>query len=88
MERQVLKSIDLTKHRPQVILIEAVEPRSPIKADYKWEDILLNNSYVLFMFDGLNNYYIAKEHYSFFKKNMQKADSCFEKFNAQCKVNL
>ncbi len=62
MESQVLQGMDFTKYRPWVILCEATIPNSQ-KANYKgWETILLNSDYKFVYFDGLNRYYIAKEH--------------------------
>jgi FkbM family methyltransferase len=53
-ERQVLSSIDLGRHRPRVILIEA----SWID---QWEPIIDRAGYTLAAFDGINRYYVRDE---------------------------
>ena len=76
MEAKVLHGIDLKKHRPWVFIIEAVEPRTITRSDEKWKNILINNNYIYVMFDGINVYYVAKEHYKKLHDNVKKAYSC------------
>ena len=76
MEDKVLNSINLSKYRPWVFIIEAVEPRTFIRADGKWKGTLTNNNYVFVMFDGLNAYYVAKERYQQLHENIKKAYTC------------
>ncbi len=54
-EYEVLKSNDWTKYRPQVLCIEA----NHVHKD--WKKLLENQNYALVFFDGLNEYYVAKE---------------------------
>jgi FkbM family methyltransferase len=54
-EYQVLTGNDWTKYRPKVICAEANH------VDSDWRPILRNNGYRLYVFDGLNEYYIDKE---------------------------
>jgi FkbM family methyltransferase len=75
-EKDVLKSINLNEYRPQVILIEALEPRSNIDSSGKWKEILLHNNYVFIFFDGINSYYVAKEYYAKLHNNFLKAYDC------------
>jgi FkbM family methyltransferase len=61
-EKSVLEGLDLKKFRPWVILIESTLPNSP-KEDFEgWESILLTADYEFVYFDGLNRFYVAKEH--------------------------
>ena len=53
-ERQVLRSIDLGRWRPRVILIEATW------CDL-WEHIIEGSGYSMAMFDGINRYYVRDE---------------------------
>ena len=76
MEAKVLHGIDLKKHRPWVFIIEAVEPRTITRSDGKWKNILTDNNYIYVMFDGINVYYVAKEHYKQLHNNFKKAYSC------------
>ncbi len=53
-EMQVIKSNDWRRFRPLVVVVEA--------AGYKqWEKLILAEGYAKEFFDGLNNYYVAKE---------------------------
>ena len=54
-EFEVLKSNDWTKYRPRVICIEANHQTQD------WLDYLNGESYIRVIFDGLNEYYVAKE---------------------------
>ncbi|MGD0465507.1 MAG: FkbM family methyltransferase [Gammaproteobacteria bacterium] len=79
-ERQVLEGLDLKKYRPKIFIIEALEPIS-LKSSYQlWEHILLNNNYEWVLSDGLNRYYLAKEHINLLKK-FKKAYKCVRKLN-------
>lgn len=55
-EKQVLKGNDWNKFRPWIICIEANNIVDP------WEDLLENNKYKQVFFDGLNKYFVSKEH--------------------------
>jgi len=81
MEDEVLKSIDLTKYRPWAFIIEATEPRTFIRSDEKWKNTLLQNNYIEVMFDGLNAYYIAKEHQDALHQQLTKAYDCASEVN-------
>lgn len=54
-EYEVIKGSDWTKYRPEVLCIEA----NHVSKD--WRPILRRNRYKLFIFDGLNEYYVAEE---------------------------
>ncbi len=66
-EEYVLKGNDWEKYRPTVICIEANHRRT------EWPDILLHANYRKFMFDGLNEYYIAEEKWSITKEFAERA---------------
>jgi FkbM family methyltransferase len=61
-EQQVLAGANFQKVRPWIVLVEAVEPRSPIPTHGVWEPLLLEAGYVFAYFDGLNRFYVAREH--------------------------
>ncbi len=61
MEMTVLQGLDLSKHRPWLIVLEATLPGSPIPAHHEWEPYLLGNRYAVVYFDGVNRYYLAEE---------------------------
>jgi FkbM family methyltransferase len=61
-EEKVLKGWDSQSLRPWVIVVEATIPDSP-ETDYaSWEPILIVADYQFVYFDGLNRFYVAKEH--------------------------
>lgn len=62
MEIDVLRGLNLEKHRPWLIVLEATLPGSPIPAYQEWEPYLLNHRYMVVYFDGVNRYYLAEEH--------------------------
>lgn len=59
-EHAVLSSGDWKRHRPRIVLIEAVDERGAPTHE-TWEDILLSNGYVRSLFDGLNRWYCRSE---------------------------
>jgi FkbM family methyltransferase len=62
MEFQVLKGLDLTVHRPWVIIVEATLPGCPVPNYEQWESCLLTADYLMAYFDGVNRFYLAREH--------------------------
>lgn len=63
-ELEVLSSVNLIKYRPIIILIESLFPTVPIKTHTRWEHVLTSQGYEFVFFDGINRYYLAKEHAS------------------------
>ena len=61
-EAQVLAGIDLVRHRPWVLLVEATLPNSATPSHGDWEPALLARGYLFTMFDGLSRWYVAREH--------------------------
>ena len=60
-EPDVLAGLDLVRHRPHVILVEAVNPNN-LQADVSaWEPGLLAANYTFVFFDNLNRFYVAEE---------------------------
>jgi FkbM family methyltransferase len=61
-EQEVLRSIDLRRWRPWVLVIEATKPNSTVSTHGEWEDGVLAAGYEFCLFDGLSRFYVAKEH--------------------------
>ncbi len=61
-EEQVLKGLDFTQYRPWILIVEATLPNSPIQSYEEWDGYLTEMDYVFVYFDGLNRFYLAKEH--------------------------
>ncbi len=60
-ERTVLESVDLTRWRPWVLLVEATEPNTTRSTRGEWEDIVLEAGYRFCLFDGLSCFYVSAE---------------------------
>lgn len=60
-EADVLAGIDWTRHRPRVIVVEAVEPGSMADASATWEGMITSQGYAFAFFDNLNRFYVADE---------------------------
>jgi FkbM family methyltransferase len=61
MELDVLRGLDLTAHRPWMMVIEAVLPGLPSPNHMTWEPHLLAQGYQFAYFDGVNRFYVAHE---------------------------
>jgi FkbM family methyltransferase len=61
-EIEIIQGLDLKKFRPWIILIEGVEPNTQQSNAYMWQDLLLKENYSNEYFDGLNYFYVSKEH--------------------------
>lgn len=60
-EASVIRSLDLTRFRPQVILVEATLPNSTQVSFTEWESLITEHDYSFVYFDGLNRFYVAAE---------------------------
>ncbi len=60
-EAEVLAGMDFQRHRPRVVLIEALAPGSLAPAWADWEPGLLAAGYQFAFFDRLNRFYVAQE---------------------------
>lgn len=60
-EEAVIRGADWSRHRPWIIVVEALEPHSTIESHRDWEPLLLEAGYQFVNFDGLNRYYVANE---------------------------
>jgi len=61
-EESVLRGFNLKKFRPWIILVESTLPSTQIEKYEDWEPILFAADYEYIKFDGLNRFYVAKEH--------------------------
>ena len=60
-ERLVLDGLDLTRHRPILLIIEATKPNLPTPSHQDWEPGVLTAGYEWCFFDGVNRYYLRQE---------------------------
>lgn len=61
-EHLVLRGTDFDRFRPWIVLVEATHPSTQQPSDKAWQETLLNAGYDFAYFDGLNRFYVAKEH--------------------------
>lgn len=61
-EPQVLASSDWTVFRPIVVVAEAIEPLSTSSTHEHWQQILADADYRFAAFDGINRFYVEREH--------------------------
>jgi FkbM family methyltransferase len=61
-EDQVLRSLDLKRWRPWVLVVEATAPNSTESTHEVWEPLILAAGYRFTLFDGLSRFYLAEEH--------------------------
>lgn len=62
LEKQVLDSNDWHKHRPWIVVVESTYPMSTKETHQEWEHILLEADYGMVYADGLNRFYLGREH--------------------------
>lgn len=60
-EDEVLDTIDLTRWRPWVLVVESTAPNSTESTHESWERGVLDAGYELCLFDGLSRFYVAAE---------------------------
>lgn len=61
-EAAVLRGADWSRHRPWIVVMEATLPNTQISTHAEWEEILTQADYECVYRDGLNRFYLAKEH--------------------------
>ena len=61
-EPYVLKGLDLKKHRPIILVIEATKQGAPEQNDAAWSDTLVDVNYRCVYFDGLNKFFLDGRH--------------------------
>ena len=66
-EKSVLDSWKNSKCRPWIILIESTRPLTQDVSYSEWEPILLAKDYQFVYFDGLNRFYVHKQHKELFQ---------------------
>ncbi len=61
-EGDVLATVDLTRWRPWVLVVESTAPNSTEQTHGAWEPGVLAAGYVFCLFDGISRFYVAQEH--------------------------
>ena len=60
-EAAILRSGDWRRHRPSIVVVEAVAPMSAVPTLHRWAPILLGADYAFMLFDGVNGWFLANE---------------------------
>ncbi|MDI5985664.1 FkbM family methyltransferase [Halomonas sp. M4R5S39] len=61
-EKSVICGMDFSRFRPWVMVIEATRPNSTVESYAEWENDVRAAGYDFVYHDGLNRFYVAKEH--------------------------
>lgn len=61
-EPEVLRSFDLARWRPWILVVESTAPRSTEQTHHAWEPAVLAAGWVPCLFDGLSRYYASPDH--------------------------
>lgn len=78
-EESVIKSFDLERFLPTLIVVEATFPETSQPAWQPWEKHLLNANYNCAYFDGLNRFYIHKDQ-NHLQKHFELPPNYFDNF--------
>jgi len=78
-EEQVLLGLNLSIYRPWIIVVESISPLEQKYTYHKWEHLIVENSYKKVYCDGINNFYLAKEH-QMLSEHFQVPPNFFDKF--------
>ena len=62
MEHAVIQSWRPAKARPWIVVVESTRPNSPEPSFAEWEPLLTKLGYEFVYFDGLNRFYLSREH--------------------------
>jgi FkbM family methyltransferase len=68
MEERVIRGNDWFMFRPWIIVIEATVPMTDTESYKNWDSVLIESNYLFAYADGLNRFYVAKEHYILLEK--------------------
>lgn len=61
LEKEVLEGVNLTSHRPWVLVVESTRPNSTEDTSHEWESMVLDSGYEMTLFDGLNKFYVRTD---------------------------
>ncbi|NOE87520.1 FkbM family methyltransferase, partial [Vibrio cholerae] len=62
MEERVIKGNNWLSFRPWIIVVEATVPMTDTESYNNWDSLLIESNYLFAYADGLNRFYVAKEH--------------------------
>ena len=62
LEKSVIEGMDFSCCRPWILVVESTNPNTTEEVHFKWENIVQSEEYTFAYSDGLNRFYVAKEH--------------------------
>ncbi|MGY5885426.1 FkbM family methyltransferase [Modestobacter lacusdianchii] len=87
-EASVLASVDLTRWRPWVLVVEATAPNTSRPTHEEWEGRLLDAGYVFCLFDGLSRFYVAQEHAAELQAALSAPSSPLDEYTPHAEYRL
>jgi FkbM family methyltransferase len=78
-EAEALRGLDLGRHRPWILVVEATYPGTQMPAHATWEPAILGAGYSFAYWDGLNRFYVADEHVEL-KAHLSAPPNVFDEF--------
>ncbi len=78
-EGEVLRGAEFALVRPWIVLVEAVRPLGG-EVSAEWEPVLLRAGYVFVWFDGLNRFYVAREHHAQLARHFETPPNPFDHY--------
>lgn len=81
-EGDVLASIDLTRWRPWILVIESTAPLTTDQTHGPWEPLLLAADYQFCLFDGLSRYYVSAERAEQLAHDLSYGPSVFDSYES------
>jgi len=79
-EDKVLEGFSIEKYLPKIIIIESVFPQTNKIKSYKAENLLLDNDYHPFYFDGINKFYCNEKNLEKYKCYVGVPPNYFDNF--------
>lgn len=86
-EEHVLRGADFSRHRPWIVLVESTRPMTQDETHSEWESLIVENDYRVAFADGLNRYYVAREHDEL-RSKLRYPPNCFDDFRLCETVDL
>lgn len=84
-ELEVIEGMDFSKVRPWVLVIEATVPGTQIPNFESWEQLLFSAEYEFVYADGLNRFYVSRDHPEL-KESFLFPPNSFDDFESQYTV--
>ncbi|MGJ0507077.1 MAG: FkbM family methyltransferase [Methylocystis sp.] len=85
-EAEVIASGDWRRHRPRIVIVEAVDLHGN-RTHQTWEEAILSKGYLYSLFDGLNRWYVREEEPEL-REKIEFPASVFDNWTHVSHINL